>query len=72
MPMKTVDNRSNAPPLDHVGVINKTAELTREETQLGYPQHYPALMANAAGLLCRDWRHFCLFEARSPSKKPAC
>ena len=53
--MKTVDNRTNAPPLDHVGVINETAELTRtcEETCLGYPQHYPALMANAAGLLRR-------------------
>ena len=51
--MKTVDNRTNAPPLDHVGVINETAELTREETRLGYPQHYPALMANAARLLCR-------------------
>ena len=53
MPMKTVDNRTNAPPLDHVGVMNETAELTREETRLGYPQRYPALMANAAGLLCR-------------------
>ena len=53
MPMKTVDNRTNVPPLDHVGVINETAELTREETCLGYPQRYPALMANAARLLCR-------------------
>ena len=35
MPMKTVDNRTNVPPLDHVGVINETAELTREETRLG-------------------------------------
>ena len=51
--MKTVDNRANVPPLDHVGVINETAKLTREETHLGYPQRYPALMANAAGLLRR-------------------
>ena len=53
MPMKTDNNRTNVPPLDHVGVINETTVLTREETHLGYPQHYPALMANAAGLLCR-------------------
>jgi len=52
MPMRTVDNRTNAPPLDHVGVINETAKLTCEETHLGYPQRYPALMANAAGMLC--------------------
>ena len=51
--MKTVDNRTNAPPLDDVGVMSETAELTREETCLGYPQRYPALMANAAGLLRR-------------------
>ena len=30
MPMKTVNNRTNAPPLDHVGVINETAKLTCE------------------------------------------
>ena len=58
--MKTVDNRTNAPPLDHVGVINETAELTREETRLGYPQRYPALMANAARLLCRKVNTFVI------------
>jgi len=32
MPMKTVDNRTNVPPLDHVGVINETAKLACEES----------------------------------------
>ena len=32
MSMKTVDNRTNAPPLDHVGVRNETAKLICEET----------------------------------------
>ena len=72
MPMKTVDNRTNAPPLDHVGVINETAELTREETRLGYPSVIQHSWLMLPGCFAEYWRHFCLFEARSPSEKPAC
>ena len=62
MPMKTVDNRTNAPLLDHdhVGVINETAKLACEERHTWGTQRYPALMANAAGLL-RRVLETCLF-----------
>ena len=55
MPMKTVDNRTNIPPLDHGEVINETAKLACEERHTwGTPsviQH--SWLANAAGLLRR-------------------
>ena len=73
MPMKTVDNRTNVPPLDHVGVINETAKLACEERHTwGTPSVIQHSWLMLPGCFAEYWRHFCLFEARSPSEKPAC
>ena len=57
MPMITVDNRTNKAPLCHVGVIVEP-QSSHVKTHLGYPQHYPASMVNAAGVLCRALETF--------------
>ena len=73
MPMKTVDNRTNAPPLDHVGVINETTKLACEERHTwGTPSVIQHSWLMLPSCFAEYWRHFCLFEARSPSEKPAC